>query len=483
MEIFRTSFAFRNRRFPLGKGRALQFIYGSKQVEMRGGLKASTATTNVYKSDLFKTTMKGMQSQCISPDEVVFATDFKQSLYCHLLCGLVFSDEIQLISSTFAHSLVNAFRSFELLYQELCEDIRVGCVSASRVTIPTMRDAVQEVLFPNPELADQIYRKCRGLKESKDWGGVIPAIFPNVRYLYGIMTGSMEPYLNRLRHYAGEVPLVCADYGASEGWVGVNILPESPPETASFAVLPNIGFYEFIPLRSRNGEDVDPVGIQDVKTGEEYEVVITNFAGLYRYRLGDVVKIAGFYNKTPLLKFQFRRNLLLNINVDKTTEKDLQMAVENASVHLMESPVHLEVIDFTSHADVSSNPGHYVLFWELNADAVSKEILHRCADAMDMSLVDIGYVRSRKSCTIGALELRLLRKGTFKKILEHYVEMGAAASQFKTPRCVGSNNGRVLQILSENVVGNYFSNAYNQSMNIGEGHTHHVNHVQRHVVC
>lgn len=466
MEIFRTSFAFRNRRFPLGKGRALQFIYGSKQLETRGGLKASTATTNVYKSDLFKTTMKDIQSQSISPGQVVFASDFHQSLYCHLLCGLVFSDEIQLISSTFAHSLVNAFRSFELLYQELCEDIRVGHVSTSRVTIPSMRDAVQELLYPNPELADQIYDKCKGLKESnKDWGGVIPAIFPNVRYLYGIMTGSMEPYLNRLRHYARDVPLVCADYGASEGWIGVNISPESPPETASFAVLPNIGFYEFIPLRPRNEEEeVDPIGINDVRIGEEYEVVVTNFAGLYRYRLGDVVKIAGFHNQTPLLKFQFRRNLLLSINVDKTTEKDLQLAIANAAVHLLESPNQIEVIDFTSHADVSSNLGHYVLFWELNDDAVSKEILNRCANAMDLSLVDIGYVRSRKSNTIGALELRLLRKGTFKKILEHYVGMGAAVSQFKTPRCVGRSHGRVLQILSENVIGNYFSNAYNQSI-------------------
>ncbi|MBA0860738.1 hypothetical protein Goshw_020671, partial [Gossypium schwendimanii] len=67
---------------------------------------------------------------------------------------------------------------------------------------------------PNPELADLIEKKCSRLS---NWYGLIPELFPNVKYIYGIMTGSMEPYLKKLRHYAADVPLISADYGSSEG--------------------------------------------------------------------------------------------------------------------------------------------------------------------------------------------------------------------------------------------------------------------------
>ena len=50
----------------------------------------------------------------------------------------------------------------------------------------------------------------------------------------------MEPYLKKLRHYAGHLPLMSADYGASEGWVGSNVNPTLPPEEVTYAVLPNI---------------------------------------------------------------------------------------------------------------------------------------------------------------------------------------------------------------------------------------------------
>ena len=150
---------------------------------------------------------------------------------------------------------------------------------------------------------------------------MIPALFPNAKYIYGIMTGSMEPYINKLRHYAGEIPLVSADYGASEGWIGVNVNPKSPPEEATFAVVPNVGYFEFIPLDS-GGE---AVGLTEVEIGKEYEVVTTSFAGLYRYKLGDVVRVEGFRNGTPEVRFVCRRNVVLSINLDKNTERDLQV--------------------------------------------------------------------------------------------------------------------------------------------------------------
>ena len=178
---------------------------------------------------------------------------------------------------------------------------------------------------------------------------------------------------------------------------------------------------------------------------------------MYRYRLGDVVKVVRFHNSSPELKFVCRRNLLLTIDIDKNTEKDLQLAVEEAAKHL--AGEKLDVIDFTSHVDLSTEPGHYVIFWELSGEA-SHEVLSDCCNCLDQSFVDAGYVSSRKVKSIGPLELRIVRKGTFQKIMDHYLQLGSAVSQFKTPRYVGTANNAVLQILCTNVVRSYSSTAF-----------------------
>ncbi|KAJ1281965.1 hypothetical protein BS78_03G013500 [Paspalum vaginatum] len=469
MQIYRTSYAFRNRAFPVEGGRALQFIYGSRQVTTKGGLTATTATTNVYRSQEFMPTMRAIRSQVCSPEAVIFGPDFAQSLYCHLLCGLLHADDVRIVSATFAHSVVLAFQTFERVWEDLCADIRAGALSPARVTSPAVRRAVSALLAaPNPALADEVQRRCAALS---NWYGVIPALFPNARYVHGIMTGSMEHYVKKLRHYAGGLPLVAAEYGASEGWVGANVEPETPPESATFTVLPNIAYFEFIPLKAAAGGDTcgfaeaEPVGLTEVTVGEHYEVVVTTFAGLYRYRLGDVVKVAGFYNSTPKLKFVCRRNLMLSINIDKTSEHDLQLAVDSAAKLL--AAEKLEVVDYSSHADVSRDPGHYVVFWELNADynahgGAHDEVLQGCCDELDRAFTDPGYVGSRRAAAIAPLELRVLQRGAFKKVLRHYLSLGAPVSQFKSPRCVGraNNSGGVLQILNANVVKVFFSAAY-----------------------
>ena len=265
------------REFPLDNGKGLLLVYSSRQFKTQGGLPAGTATTNVYRHPTFLARTKAIGFQGCSPKEVMFGSDFHQSLYCHLLCGLLHYEEVQFIFSTFAHSIVQAFQTFELIWEDLCFDIRQGILN-ERITDPSIRAAISKILRPNPQLADMIYKKCSGLSR---WYGLIPELFPNAKYVYGILTGSMEPYLKQLRRYAGWLPLVCHDYGASEGWVAANVNPRSPPESATFAVMPNIGYFEFIPLKDRNGgSEPKPVGLTEVKVGEEYEIIVTNLAGI-----------------------------------------------------------------------------------------------------------------------------------------------------------------------------------------------------------
>ncbi|KAF2283200.1 hypothetical protein GH714_043530 [Hevea brasiliensis] len=143
-----------------------------------------------------------------------------------------------------------------------------------------------------------------------------------------------------------------------------------------------------------------------------------------------------FPQRDPKLNFICRRKLILTVNIDKNTEKDLQQVVERGSQLL--NKARAELVDFTSHADVVNQPGHYVIYWEIKGE-VEEGVLRECCREMDASFVDHGYVVSRKAHSIGPLELCIVERGTFKKILDYFVGNGAALSQFKTPRDASPN--------------------------------------------
>ncbi|KAG6478785.1 indole-3-acetic acid-amido synthetase GH3.10-like [Zingiber officinale] len=464
--IFRLAAAYRSRIFPIKSGgRILEFIYSSKQFRTAGGgLLAGTATSHYFASDEFLKKQSATKCFTCSPYEVIAGDDYHQSTYCHLLFGLLHRHDVEFVASTFAYSLVQAFAAFEAAWEELCSDIEQGNLSV-KITSPEMRKAVTEHLRrPEPALASEIRKKCEKLKGSS-WFGVIPELWPNAKYVYAIMTGSMMPYTKKLKHYAGgeAVPLVSAEYGSTESWIGANLEPLSPPEKVTFTVIPTFAYFEFIPVlreRDKNAilEAEQPVPLSGVVVGQQDEIVLTTFTGLYRYRLGDVVEVAGFHKGLPRLSFVCRKNLILTVNIDKNTERDLQAAVETAAGLLAETAA--ELVDFTSHANIAAGgefSGHYVVYWELKGEA-AEEVLKECCAAMDAAFADEGYVVSRSTRSIGPLELRLVSAGTFQQIMEHFVGNGAAVSQFKTPRCTA--NEAVLRLLDRRTVRRFWSTAY-----------------------
>ncbi|CAA6674109.1 unnamed protein product [Spirodela intermedia] len=470
LQVFKLGAAHRARIFPIrAGGRILEFIYRSERYQTRGGVTVAAATTHFYASEEFKIKERTTKSFTCSPREMILAGDYKQTTYCHLLLGLVHCDHVEFVTSAFAYSIVQAFAALEELWPEICHDIQTGGLSKVKVTSPNVRKAVLEVVSPDPALARRIESTCKKL-QAVDWQGVVPALWPNAKYIYSIMTGSMLPYMKKLGHYAGSLPLVGADYGSSESWIGVNLEPSNPPERVTFTVIPTLAYFEFIPLRRHPQQhanqvgwtegsgavdpgvaddfvEEEPVPLSKVKVGQEYELVLTTFTGLYRYKLGDVVEVRGFY-----------KGVFLTVNVDRSTEKDLQLAVENASRLLARA--RSELIDFTSHAivgDGAQKRGHYVVYWEVKGEA-DEDVLQECCRVMDLAFTECGYVELRRNGSIGPLELRVVETGTFKKILDYFVGIGGTLGQFKTPRC--TSNQVLLRILDRGTRRQFWSTAY-----------------------
>lgn len=177
--------------------------------------------------------------------------------------------------------------------------------------------------------------------------------------------------------------------------------------------------------------------------------------------------VTGFYNNAPQFRFVQRQNVVLSIDTDKTSEADLLKAVTEAKKLL--EPLGFLLTEYTSYPDASSLPGHYVLFWELkpkggnnNITTVADElmgldgkIMEECCSRVEESL-DYVYRRCRaKDKSIGSLEIRVVRHGTFDALMDYCVSQGSSVNQYKTPRCIKSEDA--LKILDSRVAGRFFS--------------------------
>jgi auxin responsive GH3 family protein len=169
--------------------------------------------------------------------------------------------------------------------------------------------------------------------------------------------------------------------------------------------------------------------------------------------------VTGFHNNAPQFRFMHRRNVVLSVDTDKTNEDDLLNAVTQAKRPL--EPLGFLLTEYTSYADTSSIPGHYVLFWELkmkgNDDLpeLDHAIMEQCCSIVEDSL-DSVYRRCRKKDnSIGPLEIRVVKHGAFDALMDFCVSQGSSVNQYKTPRCIKSEEA--IKILDARLVGRFFS--------------------------
>ncbi|KAJ8617824.1 hypothetical protein MRB53_014010 [Persea americana] len=448
----------------LDKGKGMYFLFVKSEAKTPCGLVARPVLTSYYKSKHFKDRSYDPYNVYTSPNETILCSDSYQSMYSQLLCGLCQNKQVLRVGAVFASGFIRAIRFLEKNWTSLCDDIRTGTLDA-QITDLSVREAVMKILKPDPKLADFVESECG----KGSWQGIITRLWPNTKYIDVIVTGTMSQYIPTLNYYSNGLPLTCSMYASSECYFGLNLNPLCDPCDVSYTLIPTMAYFEFLPVHRNGGatdsisipkllnekEQCDLVDLVDVKLGEEYELVVTTYAGLYRYRVGDVLRVAGYKNKAPQFNFICRKNVVLSIDSDKTDEVELQNAVKNAVNHL--EPFDISLIEYTSYADTSSIPGHYVLYWELRlgATAIPPSVFEDCCLAVEESLNTV-YRQGRVSDkSIGPLEIKIVETGTFDKLMDYAISRGASINQYKTPRCVKFTP--IVELLNSRVLSNYFS--------------------------
>lgn len=248
--------------------------------------------------------------------------------------------------------------------------------------------------------------------------------------------------------------MITPHYAASEAPIGFALDMKVHPRDLSFTMIPEYTFWEFIPvdeeeLKVKEGEVSEPKTklLHELEEGKSYEIVLTNMSGLYRYRLEDVVKVTGFWHELAQVQYEYRRGTLsISAQAEKVTEKDLATAVGAMERELPKESG--QIMDYTVAIDMKADPVRYTVFLETDGkeDAVTGDILSRCAHAFEESMLDTNpdWVHYRGKSNIGKAEIALVKRGTFEELKNLKVCMGTDLAQYKPPRCLKTPEQRAI---------------------------------------
>lgn len=363
-----------------------------------------------------------------SPREIMFPKnpDKTNMQYLKLRYALPNRD-VSYLGTMMTTALENLMRYLEENWEMLCDDIENGTINKS-VEVPVdVRGKLEKKLRPNPKRAAELRREFEKGFETP----IVARIWPNVGWLYGMGEGSLSVYAKKLRRYTGNLPMHYVGYGASEALMAVPIELDS----SDFVMLPHNGFYEFLPVDS---PETRPLTIGELEVGKDYEVILTNLSGLYRYRIEDVVRVTGYYKESPTVTFMYRLNQVVNITGEKTSQQMVDWAVEQTA-----KCFGAEVTGHTIYADVESNPGHYVLFIE-PTDYISASERGDFANLFDkyLSESNILFPYWKNAGTLGDTEVHFLHQGTYLEYRESQKRNGANLNQIKPIRVINSESSR-----------------------------------------
>jgi hypothetical protein len=224
------------------------------------------------------------------------------------------------------------------------------------------------------------------------------------------------------RWFGNTTPVRDLGYMASEAQM---TLPVSDSGAAGILAVDK-NFYEFIPESEITAAKPILLTCSELQEGELYYLVLTTPGGLYRYDINDVVRVAGFYNRTPLIEFVRKGRDVTSITGEKLHVNQVIEAMARA-----ERAAGLAVQHFRACADTEKSL--YVFSVELDGARPSREQLARLLAELDAGLgaLNVEYAQKRESRRLGAPLLCVMKAGWFERKAHATLRDGGRDVQFK----------------------------------------------------
>ncbi|WP_232058318.1 GH3 auxin-responsive promoter family protein [Nibribacter ruber] len=228
-------------------------------------------------------------------------------------------------------------------------------------------------------------------------------------------------------------------YNASEGFFGIQDEPSLKDEM--LLMLDYGVFYEFIPMEEEDKEHPKVLTLDQVELGQNYALLISTNAGLWRYKIGDTVK---FTSLSPYrIKISGRTKHFINAFGEEVVVENAETAITKAC-----DATGATITNFTAapiYFEGKSKGGHQ---WIIEFSKQPSSI-EQFTDVLDATLRQINSDYDAKRYKDMALQAPLITvapKGAFLNWLEHKGKMGG---QHKVPR-LANNRDYLEEILEVN---------------------------------
>ncbi|HTL90216.1 MAG TPA: GH3 auxin-responsive promoter family protein [Leptolyngbya sp.] len=350
------------------------------------------------------------------------------SLARHYICLLFALNDpaTRSIAANYPMLILRICTYLEQYAESFIHDIKTGTIAHWLNLEPAIRSSLEKQWFANPNRAAELNAMLRShnrLTPQHAW--------QNLSAIVTARGGTSDFYFKRFSDYFGNIPGFGAAYASAEGNIGV--YPDVNMDGSVLAI--ESGFFEFVPQDQWESEHPKTRLATEVKAGEYYRILMTNYSGFYRYDIGDVVEVVGFYEQAPLIVFRYRAGGLLSSTFEKTTEFHATQVMQGLQ---QEFDIALE--DFCITLSEHEFPAHYLVNIELasgstidNSQAVlsSFECRLRAANTF--------YAVNRRN-QIPAPRLRILAPGSFAILRQRQVQKGIPDSQLKFPHLSEDRN-------------------------------------------
>ena len=342
--------------------------------------------------------------------------NYKEIDYRYINSRLALQEKDTLfLFSVFFKDVSDYMRYLEKNWRILADDIEHGTISDIAKADPKIKKKIEKVLRPAPERAEEIRREFEKGFDST----IIRRLWPNMSVFSGIGTSTFAPFAKLVKQNTKGIPFDYSFYGASEGLFAACDALESGKQL----LLVDSCYYEFIPVEDKNRI----LSLDELETGKEYEVVITNLSGLYRYRIKDIIKVMGYRNSCPYVQFARREGQLLNVTGEKTTEAHISAVIKE-----IEKLADCQMIDWSVYTRLDVHPYHYVLMIE-NPEGKDMTKFEEAADKI-LSEANIRYKYFVDMNKIGKITIENLRSGTNRAWQAKQIAKGAPPTQVKPVR-------------------------------------------------
>ncbi|XP_041478829.1 indole-3-acetic acid-amido synthetase GH3.3-like [Lytechinus variegatus] len=396
-----------------------------------------------YEDDVFVGT-------CYSTPPAGFGIhSLNEANYVHLLFALL-DPNIGVIGCSFLGSIDTMMRQLERWWEDIVYDIEHGTINEKvNFDDPAIRSSLERALGNGqPERAGEL--RCQFMNGFD--GSIMRRLWPKLEVLQAIDNSDVWPDLRE--KYAKGIAFVHAGYGCSEE-ISLAHSPWFYDDNRSMVFWLNVAFYEFIKLADSEESQPKTLLIDELEIGQEYEIVFTQDSGLYRYRVGDVVRITGYHYNCPTFEFMYRMGLMLNVRYEKTNQVVLKQGLQAAvgrfnGVRLVEYAVaESNLIPKSSSAfEENEDMPYYVMFLELVQDDTSNENKESAVtNANEITIVidkelcerNSVYKKLRRDGSIARPRVHIVKADAFEQLRQRVIQTtNTTANQYKVQRRIRS---------------------------------------------